>query len=225
MHNQKGQTIIETVIGIVILIMGITASVGLATFALNSTSNVTKQLVATGLAREGVEALRNMRDTNWLQSADLRANCYNFQVPSANNAACYGDWMTAFYDLNPSGGNCCVLDISTTATDEKNYWQLGNSSGPASQRYLLYFDATAASGLLYTPQSGGGRVATEYRRKIVVTPYSTGPYYDKSGVGPRLQITSTVWWEGKGCASSDDVPLDKKCAVELVTYLTNWRNY
>jgi hypothetical protein len=39
------------------MIMGITAALGLANYSLNASSNIVKQLVAVGLAREGVEAV------------------------------------------------------------------------------------------------------------------------------------------------------------------------
>ena len=57
--------------------MGVSSAVGLAIYAFNSSSSVTKQIIATGLAREGIEAVKNMRDTNWLQQTTIDTNCYN----------------------------------------------------------------------------------------------------------------------------------------------------
>ena len=62
--RNKGQTLIETLAAVFILVMGVSASVGLAIYAFNTSGGVVKQIIATGLAREGLEAVRNMRDSN-----------------------------------------------------------------------------------------------------------------------------------------------------------------
>src|SRR4051812_47761986 len=90
--RHKGQTLIETVAGIFILVMGITAAVSLAIYALGASTNITKQIIGTGLAREGVEAVKNMRDTNWLKLTSIDTNCYDYTT-GANSAKCYKDWL------------------------------------------------------------------------------------------------------------------------------------
>ena len=56
-------------------------------------SDITKQIIATGLAREGIEAVKNMRDTNWLKDTLSVNGCYDFATGQANQANCYVNWL------------------------------------------------------------------------------------------------------------------------------------
>lgn len=67
----------ETIIALSILSIGITIS---SMVILNSMRNlmVAKQrVVAVNIAREGIEAVRSIRDTNWLFYSDHRRQCWN----------------------------------------------------------------------------------------------------------------------------------------------------
>ena len=92
-NRQAGQTLVETMVASLVLVLGIGAAVTLSIYGLGATSSVSKQLVAIGLAREGIEAVKNMRDTNWLR-ATMVTSCYNFYT-GQSNAGCYPDWLNA----------------------------------------------------------------------------------------------------------------------------------
>jgi prepilin-type N-terminal cleavage/methylation domain-containing protein len=62
---QKGYTLIELMVAVVILGLGITGSLFLLNQTLRNTSVVKNNFIATYLASEGVEIVRNIRDTNW----------------------------------------------------------------------------------------------------------------------------------------------------------------
>src|SRR5581483_10854366 len=120
LKSEKGQTIIETVAALFILVMGVGAATGLAIYALNSSTNVTKQIIGTGLAREGLEAISNMRDTNWMRNALGTAQnsngCYDYTQNQAGQASCYPHWLgnggsTPFCLVPSSSG--CLGDLAT----------------------------------------------------------------------------------------------------------------
>ncbi len=77
MQKQNGQTLIETLVASFILVMGITAALTLATYSLGATNNIRQQTIGLGLAREGLEVVKNMRDTNWLRGTSS-SDCYDF---------------------------------------------------------------------------------------------------------------------------------------------------
>ncbi|HYF05355.1 MAG TPA: hypothetical protein VEA59_04250 [Patescibacteria group bacterium] len=89
-RGQNGQTIIETMVAIFILVTGIFAVLALATDSFASTSNIKNQIIATGLVREGIEVVKNMRDTNWLNSQV--SDCYNYSTTHAA-PRCHQDWL------------------------------------------------------------------------------------------------------------------------------------
>lgn len=215
--KQQGQTLIETVVGISILVMGISSAIGLASYAFGATSGVVKQLVGVGLAREGMEAVRNMRDTNWLQGS-LSNGCWNYQT-GASTGGCYTDWLSSFYDLAPGE---YTLDFDPTATDDLRYWQL---AGPGATDFRLYYAANPTSNGMYTTVASGNTFS-QYFRKITIS-HDSNPYtsHDNS-IGPRLRVKVQVWWIDKACPFSQNPDQVKAgCKVELDTYLTNWRNY
>src|SRR6266403_2545802 len=120
----EGQTLIETMVAVFILVMGVTAATGLAVYALSTSTNVTKQIIATGLAREGIEAMKNMRDTNWLQGTLV--SCTDVSGTGIS-AKCYPAWDTTPYCIDNGGGN-------------------GNcSNGKSGPNYFLQFDSTAGA--------------------------------------------------------------------------------
>ena len=63
----NGQSLVETIVAVGIMIVGITAVLTLAVISL-SVSGVSKQnIIALNLAREGIEITRAVRDTHWLR--------------------------------------------------------------------------------------------------------------------------------------------------------------
>ncbi len=233
-NNQQGQTLVETVVAIFIMVMGVTSALGLAIYSLNASTSISKQIIAVGLAREGIEVLKNMRDTNWLRDT-LEEDCYDY-VTQTKSASCYASW------LNPTGGTNYNID---PPSDLKTYsieydgsnelmWELNNETIQQVSKYALNYDPTAANGLYFPSPSGGA--SSDFFRKITLEKVSdTGPFpYSSDAPTYRyavLKVTSQVWWKDKNCPirSGGDVPdyqtTDTKCLITLNTYLTNWKNY
>src|SRR6185436_5586231 len=72
-NSQTGQSLIETIAAIFILTMALTAGLGLAIYAFSRSAVSENQVVASNLAREGIDVVRAMRDTNWMES-DKKGN-------------------------------------------------------------------------------------------------------------------------------------------------------
>ncbi len=218
-RNQNGQTLIETLVAAFILVMGISAALGLASYSLKATTNIRQQTVALGLAREGIEVVKNMRDTNWLKGT-LTANCHDFLVGSETpeQAQCYRDWLNQAGGYEISEGSH-VLDFN-----------IGNalpwSLGPGGSYGLDISDDPSVSGVLYEPGAGD----SGFSRKIIVEKEGDDPDedidpYTEPFPGPRLKVTSIAWWVSNSCPPNDDAQRGDPCTVVLETYLTNWRNF
>jgi prepilin-type N-terminal cleavage/methylation domain-containing protein len=70
--NTKGFTLVETMIGLMILTIAIVSSTSLLISLISSNKLIVKNLQAYYLAQEGLEAVRNVRDTNWLHNFDWK---------------------------------------------------------------------------------------------------------------------------------------------------------
>ncbi len=243
-NYQSGQTLIETVVGIFILVVGIFSAVSLAVFSYSGSKGAVKKIIAIGLAREGVEAVKNMRDTNWLRHVAIDSNCYN-PKGAQNTAKCYKTWLGTNgsalpYCLDPTdnNGNCngngaitqnYNLGVNAGIND---VWVLNRQRGQDNYGLNFYLDIEGLNFKgFYTP-SDSTQGNSEFFRKIVITEddgttdFGSGannPF--NKNTGPRLKVVSQVWWTDRQCPVNLNWPGLGKCAVELQTYLTNWKDY
>lgn len=236
--KQKGQSIIETMVAIFVLVMGITAALGLASYSLSASTNITKQIIGTGLAREGLESVKNMRDTNWLKGIKS-TDCPDYQT-GANTATCYKSWLNPNgpegYNLFPGGSatgkNYTLSFDKSMVNSDQNFWTLTNVT---SDIYGLDIDPNAystnplniTSGRFYQPSGLATGNSDYYRRVNITLQDNVEPYQSvKNTIGGRLLVTSDVWWKDKKCPAVTTWEQAKTaCRVRLQMYLVNWRVY
>ncbi|MFA6909292.1 MAG: hypothetical protein WC289_05465 [Patescibacteria group bacterium] len=65
-HNQYGQTLLEVIIAISVIIAGVLGTVTLIASSVKAGRAASDRLAAVNLAREAIEIVRNMRDSNWI---------------------------------------------------------------------------------------------------------------------------------------------------------------
>jgi Tfp pilus assembly protein PilV len=63
--NEKGFTIIEALIAVLILVIALIPSIIVSSTILDIAAATTDQLIAAGLTQEGLEVVRAIRDRNW----------------------------------------------------------------------------------------------------------------------------------------------------------------
>jgi len=243
---QSGQTLIETMVALFILTMGVSSAIGLALYAFSTSNAVTRQIIATGIAREGIEAVKNMRDTNWLADSLSVNGCYDFATGTANAANCYSHWLNQTFCIDPTnnaGSNCSgnvttmgyAIGLSPSFGQTGDLWNIYRQDNGNSD-YGMTFNATNSNGAGFYTQDGNTVCSlsgtNSYCRKIIITRNSGSSPYNKD-VGGLLTVQSRVWWADKKCPAVNDwdetaVPAkipSPACRVELDTYLTNWKNY
>ncbi|MEK7452622.1 MAG: prepilin-type N-terminal cleavage/methylation domain-containing protein [Patescibacteria group bacterium] len=66
LKSNRGFTIVESLVAITILTVGVSASIGAIMSSIQLVSKTENRTIAVGLAQEGVEIVRNMRDLNWI---------------------------------------------------------------------------------------------------------------------------------------------------------------
>jgi hypothetical protein len=229
---QLGQTLIETVVAVFILVMGIVAALGLAIYALNASSNVSKQIIGIGLAREGIEAVKNMRDTNWLKSS-VSTNCYNYSSGS-NNASCYDKWLgdsgcggtgndKGFCIFNTgSGTKSFRLSVQPNIADK--FWAFDEEN---QNEFGLNLDSNVSNSSFagfYVSANGLANGSSDFYREIVLTKDTSGAFTQNNM--ERLQVKARVWWVDKKCPRVVAFSSAKvTCRIELQSYLTNWKNW
>jgi len=66
--NEKGTTLIEALVAILILVFGIVPSLAVILTGNAFSYSIRNSLIASNLAQEGVEVVRAMRDANWFNN-------------------------------------------------------------------------------------------------------------------------------------------------------------
>lgn len=107
--NNNGFTLLETIVAVGLIVVGLISALGLITTSLFYVSNIQDRLVAANLAAEGIEVVRNIRDSNWLQNPTDRTK-WNLNLSN-------GDYQIAYNSVPPlsfyNDSNLLQLNSST----------------------------------------------------------------------------------------------------------------
>jgi len=80
--KNKGLTFIELIIAVFIIMIASSGAFAILHKILSSTSFYSSTIVASSLAQEGLEIVRNIRDTNWLQEENWATGLVSCSSPN-----------------------------------------------------------------------------------------------------------------------------------------------
>lgn len=106
-YNKKGFTLIETLVAIAIFTVSIVGLMVVLSNSIADTSYAKKKLAAEYLAQEGIEYIRNMRDTYAIGGASGSAGWTSFNTVLSNSSctsACY--FNDAYVDYGSAITTC-----------------------------------------------------------------------------------------------------------------------
>lgn len=144
-NHHNGQTLIETLMGLFVVTIGVVSSVTLFVASTKASGDTEDQIVAANLAREGIEAVRGIRDDNWLalEASPGSLNWHNglikngnddLAIPVFNSTA--RKWRLDFtpkdFDDTCNGGAFVCADIYQDANGL--YRQFGNTDTPIGEK-------------------------------------------------------------------------------------------
>lgn len=89
-NHRRGESILETVIAMTILAIGISLASTIIGSSLRSINASKNRIIAIGIAREGLEAIRNIRDSNWLKFNSKKRECWNHNPGPSVSDSCDG---------------------------------------------------------------------------------------------------------------------------------------
>jgi hypothetical protein len=172
--SNKGFTLVEVSVAICIIIVGISGLFGLINQTFSYTSANDQNLEAAYLGKDGIEIVKNIRDSNFLNVhyspdgsaswndglVDMFNGCLNHCVDCTNGSGgCEADYTSSF--LTPfAGGHYLLWGDKFNNSPAVNFWN-------------------------YTVGRAG-----PFKRKITVTPVP--------GPDPELNIKVEVMWSERG---------------------------
>jgi Tfp pilus assembly protein PilV len=137
---QSGQSLIEMIIAIAIILTGLIGALALTISNLSGLQESSTRVVASNLAREGIDAARNVRDTNWLKNLVWDTGLFS------------GSDFTAIAVFNPTS----------------NSWQLNFNPNSVSDAAAKLYRQT--SNLYIQDVAPPGGTETLYSRLITLDP-------------------------------------------------------
>lgn len=172
-NNSKGFTLVETLVAISIFTISIIALLSVLSQGISNTNYAKQKIIASYLAQEGIEYMRNLRDTFVLfdaSGAQVGWDAFNTKIAPVANTLCASATGCYFDDqgLDYVNHSQPMIDITLTACG-------------VDCPYLLYNENTGKYGYA----SG---ISTDFIRKINVIQTSN-----------QTKISSTVYWtQGSG---------------------------
>ena len=176
--NKKGGfSILEVMSAIFILSVGMGGALSLMNQTLSAASVVKQRVTASYLAQEGIEIVRNIRDTNWLQSRG---------DPSKS------PWDDGLDDGSCSSPTPCQLEVDykTTTFFDTTYFEKCIDSGSNCKSYTTGTFLNIDTDGFYGYEVSDAQ--TKFKRKITIDK----PQADK------IEVTVEVIWEERGRAHS-----------------------
>ena len=103
-RSKNGETIVEIMISLLIILLAIITAFQILSSALQQSSLTENRIIAINLAHEGMEAVRYIRDYNWLYYSSYKRKCWNYLEDNNNNGIIYQDAdRDGLYDLSATG--------------------------------------------------------------------------------------------------------------------------
>jgi len=218
MINKKGQTLLEVIIAIVILTVGVISIVTLSITSQIMARKSSYTLIATNLAREGIEYARYVRDSNWLEieAGSLEPDQWDYKLYSYNATTGKYDYASGL-NFNPTsvvGGIMSIeyiwwlRSIDDAAAkiyiDPNNYYRQNVSSFEETPyNRIIAFNPICSDG---TDEQIIDGLACFGNCDDCATTYGSG--YEKIGI----QVVSHVQW------TDNDTTYDKKLEEKLYAW-------
>lgn len=196
----KATSIVEAMIAMMIITLWVTGMYNIYSTSIKLSDSTANKIQAIQIAREGIEAVTNIRDTNWLLFSSDYENCW--MVLNYNNT-CIGDSGNS-KDIAHNGSyliyqwndNRWYLSGATTWTYQ--------ASADYKKNNRIYLD----NNWFYT-HSGTTEIKPLFTRVLHFQ------YANNNSNDPKVEVKSTVYWA--------DSSSSKPHKVELKTTLTNYK--
>lgn len=141
LKTHKGFSFIEVMMAIFLIVVGLVSAMSLLASSMNQTMDSRNQIAAGLLAQEGVELVRNLRDTNWV-AGRTSFDASNFPVSDS-------DSMTddCRIDKTMLSINCTVSSDKNLAIDSDGdkFYKHQIGQGKFQRKIIIVYDTGSAA--------------------------------------------------------------------------------
>lgn len=216
--RQEGFTLVEVIVMMAVLSVGIFGTLSVANLAVRSSDRNEQRVAAANLAREGVELVRAIRDSNWAAKLEgSGSGCWDYYPATADlaQAVPYSNGCNPRLSALTNPDQPTNFVASLNLGNGMPYLASANQDNNQTQNSLYQLCKNAAG--IYTPNGDaacphGGKAF--YRRVTVTRMKDLGIDPDDNDRKYNLRVQSFVSWPGNG---GPDLIVEE--------YLTDWRKF
>lgn len=185
MKTLNGQSLIELLVAMSVIIIGLTAASGIVFSNIRTQEISADRFTATNLAREGIEFVKEIRDSNWLSSA-----LFNEGMSDGTDYTAIPIW---------TDGEFTGLDFGPSVISDDTYTMVKLSTNASTM------------GALYVQGSTYPGSDTIFRRLLFLQPICSDMTVMSEGSSCGLlsvigvRMTSTVTWTKRGITRQSEV--------------------
>ncbi len=203
MINNKWNSIIEVIVVIIVLTIWIIWTYNILNKWQKLNATTENRIKAINIAREWIEAVANIRDTNWVKFSSDYKNCWN--TLEYDSSCIWNDAFTNYiswsYTLNNDWFKWTLSWVTNTST---NFWEYKNI-------YPVYFDN---NGLVNQTWSYS-LICNSTTNKNCISVFSREIQVKLNLSKDKMIVNSIVKW-------IDGSKIDPY-EINLETILTNWK--
>jgi hypothetical protein len=204
--QKSGFSLIEVVIAITTLVVVVVAATTLVVSSIRTTTLNIDNIVAYNLAQEGLEAVRNMRDSNYLSNQDWRKGGNIFWGSDFDQKE--GEYTIEYKNIGRIMG---MENQTINAVYLRQYapWIL-KPIGKDEEAKLYLIEDLSLGVKRYSHDSTLGGTESKFSRKIIIKEVEEE---GKPEGSPKIRVESLVFWNDKGKDKEQKLYMD----------LTNWQ--
>ena len=221
--RQRGFTVIEVIVATAIVSIGILSTVTVAAMTVKAGESNERTLVATNLAREGIESVRSIRDSNWQILADQAARqAAGLGGPNSKTAA---DWDCYPGSETAATGSplpfACDGHLSTIPANARKNFSVSagtatnvpalierNATNTDNALFLICLRSTGVYAFAANPSTDC--IGKQYYRRVEIT----GQQKQLDGTY-SFRVRSFVTWPERAAKGQPD--------IGIAEYLTDWK--
>lgn len=139
LRDRRGQSFIEAMVAITIIVTSITSSLALVQSSITAARIGGSQVIAANLAREGIEVVRSMRDGNWLAGRSFQEGLTDLSTKTARPVLdlSTGTWSLSFTATSLTEDNAIVRLSREGAYLQADVEPVGSSRSPYARTLTL----------------------------------------------------------------------------------------
>jgi len=216
-RTKKSFTLPEVLVSIAVIVMVVMAATNLLVASIRANAVNINTLIAYGLAQQGVEAVRNIRDSDWLLGANFQGQIGRQNITPWGESFPSNLGETRFYTIDRH--EAPDMDVTSISQLENIVpWTLKELSGDKNYGTLsetaLYKKAFGSNKEVHYTHESQLAEATPFHRYLMVSPVQYAVGEARSSSKKVLRVACIVEWD----------EYDVRHSVRLDTELTDWKN-